>query len=130
MPATVEHILQNVLISQSISENDGVIILVRPDFSVRVRSEAVRPNSAPARVELDSRQKEIRVWIDDRSGFSKPNRIVRNALSEASKRKIVCSVCGEIDIDEFVGTEMQAWGANGWRVEGGKALCPVCGGKS
>lgn len=130
MPATVEHILQNVLISQSTSESGGVIILVRPDFGVRVRSEAIRPNSSPARVELDSRRKEIRVWIDDRSGSSKPNRIVRNALAGASKRKIVCSVCGEMDIDEFVGAEMQAWGANGWRVDGGRALCPDCVGKS
>lgn len=127
MPSTVAHILENVLISQEITENDGVIAIVRPDFSVRIKSEAIKPNSSPARVELDKRKREIRVWIDDRGGSSKPNRAVKNSISESlTKRKVVCSKCSERDIDEFSGDDQVALGCNGWRIEGGVATCPAC----
>jgi hypothetical protein len=127
MPATVAHILQNVLISQERTESDGVIALVRPDFSIWIKSEAIKPNASPARVELDARKREIRVWIDDRSGASKPNRAVKNAIAETLiKRKVVCSKCGERDVDEFSGDDKKAWGCNGWRIEDGVATCPAC----
>jgi hypothetical protein len=127
MPTTVGHILDNVLISQELTENNGVITIVRPDFSVRVKSEAIKPNSSPARVELDTRTREIRVWSDDRGGSSKPNRVLKNAIVESIiKRKVTCSVCKEMDIDEFTGTDLQSWGRNGWRIEDGVAVCPDC----
>jgi hypothetical protein len=127
MPTSVGHILENVLISQELSENDGVIALVRPDFSVRVKSEAIKPNSSPARVELDTRTREIRVWISDRGGASRPNRTIKNGIAESLvKRKVVCCKCGERDVDEFSGTDSTAWGCNGWRIENGAATCPPC----
>jgi hypothetical protein len=127
MPTTVGHILENVLLAQELIENDGVIALVRPDFSVRIKSEAIKPNSSPARVELDTRRREIRVWIDDREGSSRPNRTIKNGISASLiRRKVVCSRCQERDIDEFSGTERQSWGCNGWRIEDGVAVCPAC----
>lgn len=129
MPTTVGHLLENVLISQELSENDGVIAIVRPDFSVRIKSEAIRPNSSPARVELDTRTREIRVWKDDRGGSSKPNRLVKNAIADSLiKRKVICSCCHEMDVDEFSGTEQQSWGRNGWKIKDGVAICPSCSG--
>jgi hypothetical protein len=127
MPATVGHILENVLLAQEHTENDGVIALVRPDFSVRIKSEAIKPNSSPARVELDTRRREIRVWIDDREGSSRPNRTIKNGISaNLVKRKVVCSKCNERDVDEFSGTDRKAWGCNGWHIEDGVAVCPAC----
>lgn len=127
MPTTVGHLLDNVLISQELSENDGVITLVRPDFSVRVKSEAIKPNSSPARVELDTRSRVIRVWTFDRSGAAKPDRAIKNGIAESLvKRKVTCSKCGELDIDEFSGTDRKSWGRNGWRIEGEAATCPTC----
>ncbi len=129
MPTTVGHILENILISQELSESDGVISIVRPDFSVRVKSEAIGPNTSPARVELDARSRAIRVWTFDRSGASKPDRTVKNAIVESIvKRKVTCSKCGEKDIDEFSGSDTRSWGKNGWRIEAGEAICPSCAG--
>jgi hypothetical protein len=42
------------------------------------------------------------------------------------KRRVVCSVCKEMDIDLFDGTELDATGKNGWVIAAGVATCPQC----
>jgi hypothetical protein len=127
MPAaTVQHVLDHTLISQQRTDERGVVTLVRPDFSIHVQADGIKPNGSPARVELDRLNREIRVWIDDRSGTSKPNRRIRNALSDETRmRKVTCG-CGERDVDLFVGDENNAISQNGWKIEKGIPACPNC----
>lgn len=123
---TVRHILDNVLITLSRSEQDGVIVLVRPDFSVRIQCDGLLPNSSPARVELDTVKSELRVWIDDLQGSSRPNRTIRKAFDASAELiKVRCINCGALDVESFVGNA----GQNGWLLDGAKrATCPDCQG--
>ncbi len=129
MTATVQHVLDNTLITQQQTDEQGVVTLIRPDFSVHVEADGIKKNGSPARVELDRPNREIRVWIHDRSGASKPNRTRRNALRDESQmRKVSCSKCGEKDVDLFAGTALEAVGQNNWKIIKGAAVCPDCGG--
>jgi hypothetical protein len=121
---TIRHILDNVLITKSHSEEDGVIVLVRPDFSVRINCPGLLPNSSPARVELDTKKCELRVWTDSLTGESRPSRVIRNAfVAKADLLKVKCVKCGGIDIESFIG----GMGQNGWTLDAAKkATCPDC----
>lgn len=44
----------------------------------------------------------------------------------AVKRRAVCSVCKEMDIDLFTGTDLDAISKNGWVIAAGVATCPQC----
>jgi hypothetical protein len=125
---TIRHILDNVLITKSRSEDDRLIVLVRPDFSIRINCPGLLPNSSPARVELDIGKCELRVWIDDLTGESRPNRVVRNAfVAKAHLLKVKCAKCGSVDIESFIGNV----GQNGWLLDAAKsATCPDCRKKS
>lgn len=121
---TIRHILDNVLITKSRSDENGVIALVRPDFSVRIKCNGLLPNSSPSRVEIDTRTMELRVWIDDLEGTSRPNRTIKNAfIVKADLMKVTCVGCGAVDVESFIGNT----GQNGWVLDAAKkATCPDC----
>ena len=48
------------------------------------------------------------------------------AAAVSVKRRVVCSVCKEMDIDLFDGTELDAISKNGWVITAGVATCPQC----
>ena len=120
---TVRHILDNVLITLDKSEEPGLITLIRPDFSTRVQCQGITPNGAPARVELDLVNAELRVWANDMGGSARPDRKVKNAFrADAELMKVRCVKCGAMDVESFIGHT----GENGWALSGGKATCPEC----
>jgi len=120
---TLQHILDNVLIAKTRAEGDGVITLVRPDFSARIDCPGIKPNSSPGRVEIDTRACKLRIWSWDIWGEERPNRIIKNAFTaEIRTIKVCCIKCGELDVESFIGPV----GQNGWRLDGDEAICPDC----
>jgi len=64
---TLEHILAHVLICSKKEERDGIITLIRPDFSVEHRIPGLKPNWSPDKVEINKDLNTMKVWrIGDR----------------------------------------------------------------